>query len=117
MNTYKYDIKVISKNFKTGYMEGTLDEYLWFAVVEDEERENCLDAKTLKCSIGKISRLCIYKETSMIGGNPFVPSISVKRLVFVNFLHEWSILNEECKSMAWDLAMYIESRSSIKAIK
>ena len=102
---------------KTGYMEGTLDEYLWFAVIEDEERENCLDAKTLKISKGKISRLCIYKETSVVGGNPFVPSISLKRLVFANFLNEWNILNGEYKSMAWDLAMYLENRSRITIVK
>ncbi len=117
MNTYYYNIKITSSQKNQGYVEGTIDDYAWFAILHEEPMETGINQNTLERGVGRVTRLCIFKDSSSVEGNPYLPSLSIKRLIFANYQHEWSILNSSYKEMVRELIAYLERRGTLKVLK
>jgi len=117
MENYKHNIVITTDNRHQGFVEGTIDEYLWFAIVHEESMEFGIDVKSLSKGTGKVTRLCIYKDAYDVEGNPYLPSLSIKRLIYANFQREWTILNSKYKEMVFELVHYLERRYSFKVLK
>ena len=117
MNEYHYNIKITSSQKNQGYVEGTIDDYAWFAIVHEEPMETGIDIGTLDRGTGRVTRLCIFKDSSAVEGNPYLPSLSIKRLIFANYQREWSILNSSYKEMVKELIAYLERRGTMKVVK
>ena len=116
MYNYKYNIKVSKIKGGHGYVEGTIENKRWFAIVEDSHVNYAINPSTLEKGIGRVTRLCIYEEDTSFEGNPFLPSMTVKRHIYVNFQHSWSVLNTQHISMVKDLLHYLEMRSAFKVV-
>lgn len=117
MNTYHYNIKITSNQKSQGYIEGTIDDYAWFAILQDEPTETGIRVDSLEKGKGRVTRLCIFKDSSAVEGNPYLPSLSIKRLIFANYQREWSILNASYKDMVRELVAYLERRSTMKVVR
>ncbi len=117
MSTYHYNIKITSSQKNQGYIEGTIDDYAWFAILHDEPIESGIAADSLERGIGRVTRLCIFKDSSAVEGNPYLPSLSIKRLIFANYQREWSILNTSYREMVKELVNYLERRSTMKLVR
>ena len=116
MYDYKYNIKVSKIKGGHGYVEGTIGNKRWFAIVQSEPVDYAINPNTLEKGDGKVTRLCIYEEDTSFDGNPYLPSMTVKRHIFVNFQHSWSVLNTQHVAMVRDLIHYLEMRSSMRVI-
>lgn len=117
MNTYHYNIKITSSQKNQGYIEGTIDDYAWFAIIHEEPIESGIDQITLERGMGRVTRLCIFKDSSSVEGNPYLPSLSIKRLIFANYQREWSILNSSYRDMVKELIAYLDRRGMLKVVK
>lgn len=116
MRRYKYDIKVNKANKNYGYIDGVIDDIYWFALVHPEVVENGIDPVTLEKGFGRVTRLCLYKDKTSFEGNPFLPSMTVRRQIFVNYQEEWSVLNSNNIDMTRDLINYLERRFSLRIV-
>lgn len=116
MGKYKYNIKVNKANKQYGYIDGMINDIYWFALVHSEVVEDGIDPVTLEKSFGRITRLCLYKDSTSFEGNPFLPSMTVRRQIYVNYQNEWSVLNSGYVDMARDLVQYLDRRYSLRII-
>lgn len=116
-NGYNYNIKIDKSCNKYGYIKGEIDNYAWFALIHRDAIENGINPEDLSKGNGRITRLCLYKDHSSFQGNPYLPSIGVKRYIFANYHREWSVLNKNYYDMVKDLITYLERRYSLKLIK
>ncbi len=114
---YNYNIKINKNCNKYGYIKGEIGNYEWFALIHKEAIEMGIDPGDLSKGIGRITRLCLYKDHSDFQGNPYLPSINVKRYIFANYHREWSVLNKNYIDMVKDLITYLERRYSFKLVK
>ena len=92
------------------------DDIYWFALVHPEVVENGIDPVTLEKGFGRVTRLCLYKDNTSFEGNPFLPSMTVRRQIFVNYQEEWSVLNSNNIDMTRDLINYLERRFSLRIV-
>ncbi len=114
---YNYDIKIDKNCNKYGFIKGNIDNYAWFALVHKEEMEYGINPNDLSKGYGRITRLCIYKDQTDFSGNPYLPSMNVKRYIFANYHRDWSVLNRNYYDMVKELITYLERRYSLKVIK
>ena len=112
-----YDIKIEGGKHRYGYIKGRIDHFSWYALVHKEQIEFGINPKNLQAGEGRISRLCVYKEFTEQGGNPFLPTSSVKRYIFANYKREWDVLNTNYEDMVRQLVNYLERRYSLRLIK
>jgi len=117
MSNYNYDIKVDRSCNKYGYIRGEIDNYAWFALVHKDAVESGINPDDLSKGMGRITRLCLYKDQTNFLGNPYMPSLSVKRYIYANYQRDWSVLNKNYYDMVKDLITYLERRYSLKLIK
>lgn len=117
MSNYNYDIKVDRNCNKYGYIKGEIDNYAWFALVHKDAVENGINPEDLSKGTGRITRLCLYKDQTNFLGNPYMPSLSVKRYIYANYQRDWNVLNKNYYDMVRDLITYLERRYSLKLIK
>jgi hypothetical protein len=104
-------------NKNHGVMEGTIDDVLWSAEVHVNEMDKGLELRGLRCGRGHITKLFIYQIEEGIGGNPNLPSMSTKRITYVNYNLGWVILNRHYEEMTKELVAYIERRLKICLIR
>lgn len=116
MGNYRYNIQVNKANKQYGYIDGMINDIYWFALVHTEIVEDGIDPVTLEKGFGRITRLCLYKDSTSFEGNPFLPSMTVRRQIFVNYQNEWSVLNSQYVDMARDLIHYLDRRYSLRII-
>ena len=107
MKQITHNIKVYRHSRHNNFFEGTIDEYKWFAIVKNEKINGGLDIESLEPSYGKIIRLCIYNDTRDVEGNPFLPSVTIKRTIYVNFVKGWKVFNLSYSNMVSDLSHYL----------
>lgn len=117
MSNYSYDIKIDKNCSKYGYIRGEIENYAWFALVHKDAVENGINPDDLTVGIGRITRLCLYKDHTDFLGNPYMPSLSVKRYIFANYHRDWSVLNKNYYDMVKELITYLERRYSFKLVK
>lgn len=115
--TYKYKIEILSMTKSQGFIEGSIDDFSWFAIVQEEPVPFGIDPESLVKGRGKVTRLCLYKDNYDIEGNPYLPSLSIKRMIYANFQHEWSILNHKYRDMVMELVTYLERRYSMHVLR
>lgn len=114
---YNYNIKIDRTCNKYGYIRGEIGSYAWFALVHREIMDHGINPGDLSQGSGRITRLCLYKDQIDYKGNPYLPSLNVKRYIFANYHREWSILNNNYFDMVKDLTTYLERRYSMKLVK
>jgi hypothetical protein len=116
MREIKHNIKVYRHSRHNNFFEGTIDEYKWFAIVKDVKVDGGLDIEILESSYGKIVRLCIYTDTRDIEGNPFLPSVTIKRTIYVNFVKGWKVFNLSFSDMVSDLSYYLSNVKTLHIV-
>jgi len=104
-------------NKNSGIIEGTIEDVLWSAEVHQERIEKGLEEIGLRCGHGHITKLFIYKIEEGVGGNPNLPSMSTKRITYVNYDKGWVILNRHYEEMTKELVTYIERRLKICVVQ
>ncbi len=104
-----------NKNY--GIIDGMIDDVLWSAEVHQEPVDKGLESIGLRCGSGYISKLFIYEIEEGVGGNPNLPSMSTKRITYVNYNEGWVILNRHYEEMAKELVAYLERRLKICLIR
>lgn len=104
-----------NKNY--GVIDGTIDGVLWSAEVYQESVEKGLEPIGLRCGLGHIKKLFIYQIEEGVGGNPNLPSMSTKRITYVNYNEGWVILNRHYEDMTKELVAYLERRLTICLIR
>lgn len=102
-----------SQNTNCGIIEGTIEDVLWSAEVHQELKDKGLEPIGLRCGKGHITKLFIYQIEEGVGGNPNLPSMSTKRITYVNYNEGWIILNRNYEEMTKELVTYIERRLKI----
>lgn len=102
-----------SHNKNHGIIEGTIEDVLWSAEVHQKAVDKGLELNGLRCGYGHITKLFIYQIEEGVGGNPNLPSMSTKRITYVNYDHGWIILNRHYEDMTKELISYIERRLKI----
>lgn len=107
MRKIKHKIKIYRHSKHNNFFEGTIDDYKWFAIVKDQPVIKGLDIERLEASKGKIVRLCIYNDSRDVEGNPFLPSVTIKRTIYVNFVKGWKVFNLAYSDMVSDLSHYL----------
>ncbi|MEW9122611.1 MAG: hypothetical protein AB2421_07845 [Thermotaleaceae bacterium] len=112
-----YNIKIDEGKYKYGYIKGKIEGFDWYALVHKEQIDAGINPQNLQCGLGRISRLCIFKEVVEHGGNPYLPTSSVRRFIYANYKREWDVLNSDCLDMTKELVNYLERRYSLKVIK
>ncbi|MCT4563121.1 MAG: hypothetical protein N4A68_02140 [Maledivibacter sp.] len=117
MSNYSYDIKIDKDCCKSGYIRGEIENYAWFALVHRDAVEKGIDPNDLTAGTGRITRLCLYKDQTDFLGNPYMPSLSVKRYIFANYHRDWSVFNKNYYDMVKELITYLERRYSFKLVK
>lgn len=116
MNRYKYNINVNRSNKQHGYIEGCIGEVYWYAMVYDHDRDKGINPLTLEKGFGKVTKLCIYKDETSFEGNPSLPSMTIKRQIFINYQEEWQVLNSTYMDMARELIEYLDRRFSLRLV-
>lgn len=116
MNKYKYNICVNHSNKHYGYIEGYIGDVYWYAMVHDHEVKNAIDPVTLESGYGKITKLCLYKDNTSFEGNPYLPSMTVRRQIYVNYQEEWQVLNAAYMDMVKELILYLDRRFSLRIV-
>lgn len=116
MKQYRYNITVHKANKNYGYIDGYINDIYWFAMVHSEAHENGIDPITLEKGYGRITRLCLYKDETSFEGDPFLPSMTVRRQIYVNYQEEWSVLNSAYIDMTKDLINYLDRRFSLRLV-
>jgi len=117
MNGYSHEITIDKHSKGYGFLRGTIDEYSWFALVHKEVVDYGVNPKNLSKGMGRITRLCIYKEEKQFDGNPFLPSMTIKRSIYANYHRGWSVLNSRNRPMIMELVTYLERRYSFRIVK
>lgn len=112
-----FDIKIEEGKYRYGYIKGKIDNFHWYALIHKDELDFGINPSNLQTGCGRISRLCVYKETTEQGGNPFLPTSSVKRYIYANYKREWDVLNGNHEKMVSELVNYLDRRYSFKLIK
>jgi len=114
---YKHEIHVDRKQKSYGYLTGQIDELSWYALLHKEDVSYGINPTTLKRGSGRITRFYLYEEKSSFEGNPFAPSMSLKRTIHAEFDDGWKILNPNYMSYIEELISFIDRRYSFKIIK
>ncbi len=114
---YKHEIHVDRKQKSYGYLTGHIDQLSWYALLHKEEVPHGIDPETFKRGYGRITRLYLYEEKSSFEGNPFAPSMSLKRTIHAEFDDGWKILNPAYMSYVEELITFVDRRYSFKIIK
>lgn len=112
-----YNIKIDDGKYKYGYIKGTIDNYYWYALVHKEKTDYGINPLDLQTGQGRVSRLCLYKEFCDQGGNPYLPTSSIRRYIYANYRREWDVLNYNHEEMVRQLVSYLERRYSLKLVK
>ncbi len=117
MNNYMYNIRMEKHSKNHGFIRGTIDDFLWFALIEDKVVETGINPNNLMKGGGRVVRLCIYKEDKEFDGNPFMPSMTIKRSIYANYSDSWTVLNKNYEQMIRDLIHYLERRHAMQIVK
>ncbi|ABR47599.1 hypothetical protein Amet_1399 [Alkaliphilus metalliredigens QYMF] len=102
-------IKVWEGKNRYGYIKGEIDSFHWYALVHKDEVDFGIDPYSLDVGIGRVSRLCIYKDVPMAN--------YTKRLIYANYKRQWDVLNKSYETMIKELVNYLERRYSIRLVK
>lgn len=106
-------IKVYSKTNKYGIIYGKIDNYNWYALVQNDIVDYGINPNTLAKGSGKVSRLFVYKEVNVDTLN----QNTVKESVIADYRHNWNLLSSDKKELIKKLVNYLELRYSLKVLK
>ncbi|MCD6435946.1 MAG: hypothetical protein J7L15_06115 [Clostridiales bacterium] len=112
-----YDITINQTNKQFGLIEGTIGKYNFYAHVQKEDVKDGISLVTMQKGHGKITKLCIYEDEVDNSGDPFLPTMSIKRHIYINFENDWKVYNFTFQRMVTDLIEYLDRRSSMTIIR
>lgn len=113
----KHEIHITEEVRHIGLIRGTVDDYLFVCEVSDEEVEDGLRSSDLKSGLSRIVKICIYEDETMPITNPFLPSLGVKRKIYIDFYKEWIVFNMTLFNTLYELLGYIERRLQMRVSK
>lgn len=113
---YENNIKIKNNNKITGYMDGTIGSSLWSVIVEKVDNEQGLNPLNMRTGKGRIVKLCIYADDADVEGNPFTPTVTIKRHIYASYDHGWDNFNRKYMNDVFELVNYINARLSIHAL-
>lgn len=116
MNSYSHHIVLDKGNTGHAYLSGMIDDLSFYVVVHKEPIANALDFDTIDRGEGYIERLLIYSEDTDFEGNPYTPSMTIKRNVYAEFHEGWIIYNPHYESYVQDLVRYFKIRCTIHSV-
>lgn len=103
-------------NLGHAYVSGMIDELSFYIVQHKAVFKTALSFRTHDLGEGTIERLMLYTESTDFEGNPFTPSMTIKRNVYAEFFEGWIIFNPAYESYVQDLMHYIQMRSGFKTL-
>ncbi|MBN2260350.1 MAG: hypothetical protein JW702_07380 [Clostridiales bacterium] len=112
-----YDIKIEQPNKRFGFIEGSISHYSFYAEIQKETVADGLDLSTLQKGEGKITKLCIFKDEIENSGNPFLPTMSIKRHIYINFENEWKVYNFTFYNIMFELVQYLDRRCQMSIVR
>ena len=112
-----YDIKIDEGCRRTGMVEGTVSHYEFYAKVHHEPVPEGIDTHTMQKGEGQITQLCIYRDEADNTGDPFLPTMSIRRHIYINYEKEWKIYNFTFQNMVSELVHYLERRGLIDIVR
>ncbi|HHW57029.1 MAG TPA: hypothetical protein GXX15_05040 [Clostridia bacterium] len=104
-------ITIESKNNRYGIIYGKIDDYNWYALVQQEKVNYGINPSTLEKGDGKVSRLFVYKRFSLKSPKEFA------RTVIADYRHKWHWLDSDKKDLIAKLVNYLELRYSLKVLQ
>ncbi|WP_029687525.1 hypothetical protein [Thermoanaerobacter sp. A7A] len=104
-------IIVESKNNQYGIIYGKIDDYNWYALVQEEKVSYGINPVTLERGWGKVSRLFVYKKTC----TKLIPEQFIKSVI-ADYRHKWNWLENDQKDLIAKLVNYLELRYSLKVL-
>ncbi|MDM8533900.1 hypothetical protein QUF55_04255 [Clostridiaceae bacterium HSG29] len=116
MKKINHNIKIYRHSRHNNFFEGTIDDYKWFAIVKDDKVKGGMDIENLESGSGKIVRLCIYDDSRDVEGNPFLPSVTIKRTIYVNYVKGWKVFNLSYTDMVSDLSHYLTNIKTLHIV-
>jgi hypothetical protein len=111
------EIKVEDINKRYGFLQGTINQYLFYAEVMKQPVEGGIDIMSMQKGLGNITKLCIYEDEMDNGGDPFLPTISIKRHIYVNYEREWKVYNFTFQSLVFELVHYLDRRCRMNIVR
>lgn len=112
-----YDIIVDQVNKQFGLIEGTVGKYSFYADIQKDDVKEGISLLTMQKGYGKITKLCIYEDEIDNSGDPFLPTMSIKRHIYINFENDWKVYNFTFQNMVSDLIQYLDRRSRMSIIR
>ena len=116
MDQYVHRIVLDKGNTGHAYVSGTIDELSFYVVVHKIITKKALSFNHLDLGEGNIERLLLYSEDTDFEGNPYTPSMTIKRNVYAEFHEGWLIFNPAYTSYVTDLVHYFKQRCSIHSV-
>jgi len=115
---YMYSkIEVDYNRARFGYLYGRIENYKWFALVQDSEVSYGINLKTLDAGMGRVVRLCIYKESYINNNQDKRWGKVFKNLVIADYKRRWETINLEHKDIIERLVNYLDRRYSLIIVK
>ena len=112
-----YEIKVNQLNKRYGFIEGTINQYDFAAEISKENVPEGINIQKMDKGNGKIRKLCIFRDEVENTGNPFLPVMSVKRHIFIEYEDGWKVYNFTFQNMVSELIHYLDRRSTINIVR
>lgn len=107
---YTHQIHLDKSQVGHAYYSGTIDHLSFYAIMHKETIPKGLNFRTLEMGEGHVERLLIYTEDTDFEGNPYTPSMTIKRNVYAEFHEGWLIYNPNYESYVSELVRYLEVR-------
>ncbi|OPL08982.1 MAG: hypothetical protein AVO33_08720 [delta proteobacterium ML8_F1] len=111
------DIKIENMNKRYGFLQGTVNQYLFYAEVMKVPVAGGIDLLSMQKGQGHITKLCIYDDEVDSGGDPFLPTMSIKRHIYVNYEGEWKVYNFTFQSLVFELVHYLDRRCHMTIVR
>ena len=112
-----YQIKVDQLNKRFGFIEGSVSHYDFYAEVSRENVPQGISLINMQKGDGKVIKLCIYRDETENEGDPFLPTITIKRHIYIDYDLDWKIYNFTFQHMVYELVQYLERRGQINIIR
>jgi len=116
MDQYTHHIVLDKGHTGHAFVSGHIDELNFYVVIHKEVFKSALGFNTLEVGEGNIERLLLYSEDTDFEGNPYTPSMTIKRNVYAEFHEGWLVYNPMYSSYIQDLVRYFRLRCSIHSV-
>ena len=112
-----YDIKMDEGCKRCGFIEGQISHYEFYAEILPDVVSDAIDQRTMQKGEGTITQLCIYRDETDESGDPFLPTMSIRRHIYIQYDRDWKIYNFTFQNMVKELVNYLIRRSRMQIVR